>query len=155
MYARILVALDGSALAEQVLPHVEALANKFGSTVILLRTTPLLGMLIAGTAAGAAPVAGPIVDPTPILETERLEAAGYVARIADRLRARGIATEYAQAEGAPDEVIVQRARDAGADLIAMTTHGRGGLERLALGSVADGVPRRAPCPVLLVRVREG
>ena len=49
---------------------------------------------------------------------------------------------------------MRRAREFGAGLIAMTTHGRGGLGRLMFGSVADAVLRHAPCPVLLVGVRE-
>ena len=48
----------------------------------------------------------------------------------------------------------RHAREIGADLSAMTSHGRSGLGRLVFGSVANAVPRRAPCPALLVRVRE-
>jgi nucleotide-binding universal stress UspA family protein len=155
MYTRIVVTLDGSDLAEQVLPHVEALAEKFGSTVILVRATTLPGMLIAGTAAGAAPMAAGVVDPTPLVETERLQTAAYLAQVADRLRARGLAVEHEQPEGPAGKIIVEQAKHLGADLIAMTTHGRGGLERLVLGSVADHVVRTAGCPVLLVRATEG
>jgi nucleotide-binding universal stress UspA family protein len=52
-------------------------------------------------------------------------------------------------------MILRRARQLGIDLIALTTHGRTGVDRLLLGSVAEDVVRRAPCPVLLVRVRSG
>jgi nucleotide-binding universal stress UspA family protein len=154
MYDRILVALDGSALAEQVLPHVEALAERFRSTVILLRATTPPGMIIAGSTAGAQPLAGAVVDPTPIVEAERQEAATYLQAVADRLRKQRVTVECEQVEGPADQTIAERARSLGADLIAMTTHGRGGLGRLVFGSVADAVLRHAPCPVLLVRAHE-
>ena len=154
MYDRILVPLDGSDLAEQVLPHVELLAEKLGSTVILLRATLAPGTLIFGTTAGAEPVAGPVVDPTPVVEAERREAAVYLETVAERLRRKGLSVEYARAEGPADEVVAERARGLSADLVAMTTHGRGGLGRLVFGSVADAVLRNAPCPILLVRASE-
>ena len=153
MFAHLLVALDGSEVAEWVLPQVEALAERFGSAVTLLRATTPLTVILAET-AGAAPVAGPVVDPTPLVEAERREAADYLARVAERLRRRGIDVHTEQPEGAADEVLVRRAGELGADLIAMTTHGRGGLGRLFYGSVAEAVLRQAPCPVQLVRVSE-
>jgi nucleotide-binding universal stress UspA family protein len=151
MYERILVALDGSDVAEQVLPHVEVLAEKFGSAVTLVQATTSPEMLAAASAQGAAP-AGPVVDPTPIVESERQEASEYLDAIAQRLRGRDLAVDAKQSEGPPGEVIVELAGRLGTDLIAMTTHGRGGLQRLVLGSVADQVLRHAPCPILLVRV---
>ena len=154
MYDRILVALDGSDLAEQVLPYVEALAEQFRSTVILLRATTPPGIIIAGSATGAQPLAGGVVDPTPIVEAERQEAATYLQAVADRVRRKGLAVEYQWAEGRGDEIIAERARSLGVDLTAMTTHGRGGLGRLVFGSVADAVLRSAPCPILLVRASE-
>ena len=147
MYERIVVALDGSELAERVLPHVEALAEKFGSAVTLLRATAPRGAIpIDSAAVGVA-----AVEPESLVEAERGEAAEYLGRVAARLRARGLAVEVAQPEGAPAPVIVEHARGAGADLIALGTHGRGGAERLLLGSVADEVLRHAACPILLVR----
>jgi nucleotide-binding universal stress UspA family protein len=93
-----------------------------------------------------------VVDPTPIIEAERQEAAAYLAALAQGLRGRGRDVEHVQPEGLVAEVIVAHADHTGAGLIAMTTHGRGGLGRLVLGSVADEVLRSACCPVLLVRV---
>ena len=151
MYQRILAALDGSDLAERVLPYVESLAIPFGSTVVLLRTVASPGAIIAGSGAGAGPVAGPIVDATPIVEAEREEAASYLRTVAQRLRDAGVETELDLPEGRPARAIVERAAELNIDLIAMTTHGRGGLGRLVLGSVADEVLRHAPCPVLLIR----
>jgi nucleotide-binding universal stress UspA family protein len=154
MYAQIVVALDGSPLAEQVLPYVEALATRFGSTVTLLRAIRAPGTIIAETTAPTTPVAGPVVDPTPIVEAERQEAAHYLESLADRLREQGLTIKDEVSEGPAAQVIVQRAQALGADLIAMTTHGRGGLGRLVFGSVADAVLRSAACPILLVRLNQ-
>ena len=63
----------------------------------------------------------------------------------------GVAVTYLILEGDPAEVIVDVAREHGCDLIVMGTHGRGGLGRLVLGSVAEQVIRHAPCPVLTVK----
>ena len=150
MYDRILVALDGSERAERVLPHVEALAEKFGSTVILLEaTTPEEAFIAASTSD---PLIVPTGDPTPIVEAERQEATAYLQGLESRLRRKGLAVESESRQADADDLIVQRATELGADLIALTTHGRGGLGRLVFGSVADAVLRHATCPVLLVRV---
>lgn len=144
MYQRILVALDGSDVSEQALPHAEALAEKFGSTLVLLRAYPILS---STSVAASSPQ-----DPTQIHRLEQQVAERYLAWNAERLRAKGHTVETALVAGTPAEEIVDRAKSAAADLIVMTTHGRGGLGRLVFGSVADEVLRKAACPVLLVRV---
>jgi nucleotide-binding universal stress UspA family protein len=145
MYQRILAALDGSDLSEEVLPHVEALAKKFGSTVLLLRVHPLLS---AGAVAAAPPQ-----DPTQVHRAELQAAESYLTAVAERLRARGCQVETELRTGSPAEEIIARAQATGADLIAMTTHGRGGLGRLVFGSVTSAVLPKAPCPMLVVRAR--
>jgi nucleotide-binding universal stress UspA family protein/CBS domain-containing protein len=157
-YARVLVALDGSLLAEQVLPHVEDLALKCGSIVTLLRavspqeahaaaaSTRATSGISEGRAAAPA-VAG-------VAENLRADAASYLEEIEHRLIARGITVERECPEGRPADAILQRARHLGVDLIAMTTHGRGALGRMFFGGVASAVLQTAPCPVLLVRVRQ-
>lgn len=154
VYGRILVALDGSALAEQIVPHAQALAGKFGSTVTLLRAVSPPGTILSGSAADATMVAGPVVDPTPIVEAEEREASTYLDAIAQRLRRESIPVETEATIGPADVAIVEQARQLPADLIALTTHGRSGLSRLVFGSIAESVLRHAPCPVLLVRVVE-
>jgi nucleotide-binding universal stress UspA family protein len=72
--------------------------------------------------------------------------------VADRLRAKGYRVEVDLPVGAPAEQILARARATGVDLIAMTTHGRGGLGRLVFGSVAAEVLQKATCPVFIVRI---
>lgn len=154
MYERIVVALDGSEVAEQILPHVAALAQKFGSAVTLLRATTPAEALLTGSVSGADPVAGSIIDPEPTLAAERQEASEYFAALDPRLRDHGLTADYQLIEGPAAEVIFRYAAENGADLIAITTHGRGGIGRLVVGSVADRVIRHAPCPLLVLRVVE-
>src|SRR5262245_32338843 len=131
MYERILVGLDGSALAERVLPYIQALAERFGSRVILLQAT-LPPQVPIGT-PGLAPDAVMPLDLGEIAAEERQAARTYLDELAQRLRAAGLAVETVQPEGDPAAVILDHARAPGADLIAMTTHGRGGLGRLFYG----------------------
>lgn len=155
MYQQIVVALDGSAEAERILPHVEALATAFASKVELVWATESPEMIVAETLP-IAPPEEPIlpVDPLPLVQQEHQDAAAYLGGIAEQMRARGISVSYEDPEGAPSDVILETASRLGADLIALTTHGRGAIGRLVLGSVAAEVVRRASCPVLMVR-REG
>jgi nucleotide-binding universal stress UspA family protein len=151
-YRNIIVALDGSALAARVLPHVESLAERFGSTVTLLRVvTPVEVLLFAGT------ILEPIssrrhAELAQTTEQLRSDTVNYLTSLGDQLAAKGLEVDCTSPEGPASEVIVEQARQRGADLMAMTTHGRGGLSRWVLGSVAEDVVRHAPCPVLLVRV---
>jgi nucleotide-binding universal stress UspA family protein len=154
MFAHLLVALDGSALAEQILPQVEALAARFAARVTLLRATTPPETIIAELSAGAEPGATGVLDPTPIIEAEQQEAREYLARVAARLQAHGLSVAQEQPEDAAGDAILERADALGVDLIAMTTHGRSGLGRLVFGSVADTVLRKSSCPILLVRVTE-
>jgi nucleotide-binding universal stress UspA family protein len=156
MYTHVLVPLDGSPAAEAALPHVQALAEKFQARVTIIRVTVAPETVIAETASGApgVPEAGPLIDPTPVVEAEQQEATSYLQRIGDRLRGSGLSVEVEAPEGPAPETIVERARALGVDLIAMSTHARGGLGRLVFGSTADAVLRHAPCPVLLIRVED-
>jgi nucleotide-binding universal stress UspA family protein len=151
LYARIVVALDGSPLAEQILPYVEALGERFGATLILVRATTPPDEVIPIAVAGFTPAAGPAVDPRPLIETEVEEAVEYLQAIAERLRKQGLKVEYEQRDGKPAEVLLEAVRRHRADFLALTTHGHGALLRLVLGSVAEEVVHKAPCPVLLVR----
>lgn len=141
MYRRILVPLDGSGIAEQVVPYVVELAKAFSSDITVLWITP--------------PV--PTVGGIPVASEERWiseydeNADEFLRGVASQFREAGVTAVTERAHGVPAQLILDQAQSIGADLVAMTTHGRGGLERLALGSVADEVVRRVHCPVLLVR----
>jgi nucleotide-binding universal stress UspA family protein len=164
MYEKILVPLDGSELAERVLEHVQAVAEKFGSMVVLLRATlppeelvPPAGMgLPMGDMAAYDSLLSPasIQDFAALLEAEKSETEAYLKGVAEHLGGHGFTVTTEHREGSADEVIIERARDLPADLVAMTTHGRSGLARVVVGSVADQVVRKVSCPVLLVRVSE-
>lgn len=143
MYKKILVPLDGSELAEQVLPHVSQLAGCTGAEIVLLRvpSEPLYDYLVP--------------DPDVAVEIRRdieLAAQVYLDEISAELRSMALHVTALVVWGAPiQDTIIQVARELNADLIAMSTHGRSGLARMVIGSVADDVVRHAPAPVLLVR----
>lgn len=155
MFQQIVVALDGSAEAERILPHVEALAKGFASKVELVWATESPEMIVAETLPVSPPEEPALpVDPLPLVQQEHQDAASYLAGVAERMHARGISVSYEDPEGSPSDVILETASRLGADLIALTTHGRGAIGRLVLGSVAADVVQRASCPVLVIR-RDG
>jgi nucleotide-binding universal stress UspA family protein len=151
MYGHILVPLDGSEFGETVLPHVEALANRFGSKVTILRVLRSEEAILAELASGFPQQ--PVIDPTPILNAEREDAEKYLEDVKERLVKQGLSVQAILAEGPAAGTILNQVKETKVDLIAMTTHGRTGLARVLLGSVADVMVRHAPCPVLLVRVQ--
>jgi nucleotide-binding universal stress UspA family protein len=143
MYKRVLVPLDGSALAEAILPFVEQVAGPLGAEVILLRVVEPV------SAAGAIATAG-VVPPTAYALSE-LEAKRYLVKAEPRLVKKGLRVRTRIALGPPADAILGAIHTSGADLVAMTTHGRSGLGRALFGSVAESVLRASPVPVLLVR----
>lgn len=139
---RLLVPLDGSALAEGALAPARALAADLGSDLVLLRVVEAPPPLAAPdylTAAG--------VD----LDTELGAARDYLHQVATDLRRDGLRVEIVPSVGHPPTLIPTVAQERSADLIVMATHGRRGIARLALGSVATGVMQRSTMPVLLTR----
>lgn len=143
MYNKILVPLDGSELAEQILPHVIELAKCADAEVVLLRVpdVPTYDYLMTAPELGRA-----------MREQSETETAEYLSRIGAQLRAQNLhVITRAANDGAVYSTILDVAQDVHADLIAMSTHGRGGLARMVMGSIADDVVRHATLPVLLVR----
>jgi nucleotide-binding universal stress UspA family protein len=154
MYKRILVALDGSEVAEQILPHVEALGRALGSTLILVRAIRSPEKIIAELNAGAMVPATGIIDPDPIVEAEQAEVDGYLTGIAERLGQLGLSVQTERPPEPAADAILRCADDLSVDLIAMTSHGRTGLGRLVFGSVAGAVLHRSARPMLVVRAIE-
>lgn len=145
MYKRALVALDGSPVAESIIPFILDIAGPLDMEVVLLRVLlPLQPVVVEGAAYV------PIEDPA----AERIDAQEYLAPVAIELRNKGVHVTTEVRSGDPGREILAAARDAGADLIAMSTHGRGGLGRLLFGSVAEAVLRETKIPVLLMRTTE-
>ena len=152
MYGKILVPLDGSKLAEGVLTHVQDLAQRYGSEVILIEVVPPLSKLvmeIEAVSMGEAR-AGPEAA-TAVAKAERESAHSYLEGVARRLRGESIRVRAEILAGEAGDAIVAFAHSEVMDLIAMSTHGRSGLGRLVYGSVADHVLRHAGAPVLLIR----
>jgi nucleotide-binding universal stress UspA family protein len=157
----ILVPLDGSALAEQIIPYVRAMATIMPSTIHLLHIVseadryhllfdPLLdaGDLATPTEPIAETLAAP---PMTSWEVLRQNATTYLSEQAERLRDAGFDTRYEVRLGDAPEMIAETAVQLGADLIAMATHGYSGLRRWALGSVTDKVLHITKAPMLIVR----
>ena len=138
-FKKILVPLDGSMLAEHAIGTAAELAAG-GATVMLVRAAEAPGL--------------PGVDPTNMQADVVREAEEYLARVAARLERNGINVQTSVWYGPPVSAIVEAAQLRGADLIVMSTHGRSGLGRLILGSVAEAVLRSTTTPILLVRAFE-
>jgi nucleotide-binding universal stress UspA family protein len=152
MYDRILVPLDGSKTGDAVLPYVEELARRLGASIELVQAIPTTEMLFREAGSPAAPELGMEVA-RGRRETEEAVARRHLESTKARFEQAGIPTTVTVLEGAPAFAILEHARASEASLIAMATHGRGGLSRLLAGSVADEVLRNSPIPVLVVRPR--
>lgn len=145
---RILVPLDGSAFAEKAIDTARALAARTGAALELI--TVLEPFVPPSRVSGTRPL-----DPRLDIELRGAQAK-YFERLERAERQRGtVAVTGVVREGRPPDEIADYASTQDADLIVMTTHGRGGFERFWLGSVADGVIRAASMPVLLVRESSG
>ncbi len=145
MYQRVLVPLDGSRVAEAILPFIEQIAGPLDMEVLLVRVVPLTSMDVAAMAKEAQ-------GGEPILK--ELDAQGYLEPLVASLKAKGVRAGARVRIGDPATEIVAAAKEINADLIAMTTHGRSGLGRLLFGSVAEAVLRSSPIPVFLLRTSE-
>ena len=146
MYKRILVAVDGSANAAHALQHAAALANALSASLRLIHVVDM-GLMPYGPEIG--------IDIDALLEARYAAAEKVLTEARDSVQAAGIAIETKLVDTALPTVhvattIAEDAVSAKADLIVLGTHGRRGVERWLLGSVAEGVARRSTVPVLLV-----
>ena len=134
----ILVPLDGSPVAEAALAPAVALAREAGAKLVLLRAAE----------AHTLPTADPIEAQVDVMR----EAQEYLARTRARVAGAGVAdVEVSAWYGPPVEAIVEAARYREADLIVMSSHGRSGVARLIMGSVAERVLRSTRVPILVIR----
>lgn len=143
---RIFVPLDGSELSSSVLPFVVDLAKPLNASVVAFHAVvpPVV----------AYPGAEPMGFDTRLLDDMAEGARTFLASVAGDLAAQGIDAKPVVVTGNAVDAIIALADEEGADLIAMSTHGRSGLGRLIMGSVADAVVRRSHRPVLLMRPAE-
>jgi nucleotide-binding universal stress UspA family protein len=141
MYKKILVPLDGSTLAEAALPHAEALARSEHAEIIILR--------VAGMPATEFLARQPAIAANIQHEMED-DAEEYVKGKVSTLRRDNFRVTGITREGSVPDTILEVAEETHADLIAMSTHGRTGVERWLLGSVADKIVHHAHIPVMLI-----
>ncbi len=138
----VLVPLDGSELAETALGPAGELATRLSAELVLLQVVSLPPYGLYGEAGEYL-----ALDPA----AELMQAERYLAEIVGRLRATLAQVRMRADVGYPGALIAQAAVQEKADLICMATHGRGGVARMVLGSVATDVLRRTNVPLLLVR----
>jgi nucleotide-binding universal stress UspA family protein len=139
----IIVPLDGSALAEQALPHAAALAKALQLSIVLVRVTSTLADL---TADGFYEVTQVLID---ALEQEAI---AYLDQQVSALQQQDLtAVDRRHLTGAAASQIIAVARETPRSCIAICTHGRSGVRRWVLGSVADQVVSHAAVPVLVIR----
>jgi len=142
MYERILVPLDGSTLAERALRHAEEIARGARSEILLLQAVNLPMPVV--------PEAVLVPDGKWLAEAKK-DAARYLDGIAGPLRDAGMRVRTMVDERPPADAILHVATREEIDLIVMSTHGRGGLSRLLMGSVAESVFRATSRTVMLVK----
>jgi nucleotide-binding universal stress UspA family protein len=146
MFQKILVCLDGSKLAEQILPYAAEQAARFGSSLVLFQVVSLASV---PTPTGIESV--PVAVPSDQLADVEAAARDYLNGLALPLRDKGVKLQCVTMVGHPAESIVSYAEENKFDLVAIATHGRSGLRRLVFGSVADYVIRKSGLPILLIK----
>ena len=147
MYKKIVVPLDGSPLAECVLPHVDALARGcLVNEIIIVRAVEPFQY---PTYAGEVTITPAEVER--INAGNKLEAEDYLRKLTDRFKFEKIPTGWEVLLGVAAERIADYGSKNQADLVVIATHGRSGLSRWVWGSVADRILRSACVPVLMVR----
>ena len=147
MYKKIMVPLDGSKLAECVLPHVESLvkAGQVAELVFVRIVEPYSFSLMSGEQF-------PKSDDIVRFDAEaRAVAEKYVQTVADRAKSNGVTVRGEVLIGRPSIKLAEYANAGGFDLVIIATHGRSGVSRWVWGSVADRLLRAVCVPILMVR----
>ena len=130
-FKRLLVALDGSEFSERILPYVTLLAGAFDSEILLLSVP------VGSTS-----------------ESYRATIENYLKNMALELGSHDLKVRTLVFGNAAAQTIIMTAETEMADLIMLATHGRSGMDRLMLGSVAERVVKNMPCPIFLLPVRD-
>ncbi len=147
MFKRILVCLDGSDLAEQILPYAAEIASQFDSKIILVRVVDSADALTAvgeSVFVSEKTIAGDI-------EGEGSKTGVYLEHVAQSLREKGLDVECLILRGASCEAIANYARKGDIDLIAITTRGRNSIGRLIFNGVTDLMLKKSGLPVLVTK----
>ena len=146
MYHKILVPLDGSKRAEKILPHVEELAIRYKTKVIFFQVIEYKTI--------ATPEGAFINYSDQEFDQIKKQAETYLEGIQEAFRLKDIESQTLVTYGPVVESIINMAAQEGVDLIALASHGRGGLSRVFYGSVAAGLLHRVDRPLLIIRSRE-
>jgi nucleotide-binding universal stress UspA family protein len=149
MYARILIATDGSDLADRALDHAVELAKLAGSEVTVVTVTEPAAVV----GGGYATIGGTVVDPYPeLIEAQAKSARELLEKAAKRAADKGVTVKTVLVDNSfAADGIVSTAEKLGAELIVMGSHGRRGLNRLLLGSQTNEVLAHTKIPVLVTR----
>lgn len=137
---KILVAHDGSAHADKALQEASGMAEKMGAEIVIITVAPDLCLT-------------EVSDSECKFITESLfsEAESSMKKVTDELATKGIKAEIVIKDGHPAEKIIDTAKEIGADLIVVGSHGRHGANRFFLGSVSAKIVEHAPCHVLVIK----
>jgi nucleotide-binding universal stress UspA family protein len=149
LYKRVIVPLDGSDLAEQALPNATQLARASEAPLHLVSVVGYPYLESKGLSSWA--LQQEALNQVVNEENERAEQ--YLESVRSKLAADGFEVSSDVRRGVVDRAILADPQPG--DVIVMTTHGRGGVARWFLGSVAEDVVRRSTVPVLLVRIQPG
>jgi nucleotide-binding universal stress UspA family protein len=160
-YKKVLVTLDGSELAERALTHAVRITEPDGyillltvvDAVVLEEYVHITDLLSSAMNPAVAFQANHMLKERHLTGDSRVigERLEYLQRVADDLRAQGFKVRMEVCPGAVIPTIISTAAEF--DVLVMATHGRTGLSKFLLGSVAEGVLHKSPCPVLLVPAR--
>ena len=181
MYKKVVVPLDGSKLAETVLPHVEQIAADRPTTKVVL--VSVTGRIVGQTkSAGGRASNVPVTEeiPAPVIQDLRLpvldetttagveepsvsilfgrmqkQAENYLKRISKRMHGKKVNSDFQVLLGNPAEEIINYANENEADLIVIASHGRSGISKWTHGSVADKIFRSADIPVFMIKAPPG
>jgi len=145
MYKKIMVPLDGSQVAECVIPHIETISGKSATRVELVTVVEPLDIPTRGQIAISD-------DEIKQIDNEgKNEATKYLKQVSSRLTKAGVNTDTVILSGKPADSLVSYAVNNGVDLIIMATHGRSGISKIFWGSVAEKILRATDIPVLLIK----
>ena len=148
MYKKIMVPLDGSKLAETVFPHVETVLHGCSAPeVVFVQAVEPISIPIGREVSQLTSF-----EQVKTFEThQRADAEKYLQEVVARFQKAGTNARLEVINGKPADALSEYAAKSGVDLIIMATHGRSGIPRLVMGSVADRLMRSTCAPVLLVR----
>ncbi len=154
MYKKIMVPLDGSKLAECVFPHLTTIVKGCETPAVVLVRVAEPAAWLFGTGTDGARVyteEQAAQDRQRLAKLEAADAQKYLAMVASQLKLGDAAIQTSVLEGKASEALADYSSKNGFDLIVMSTHGRSGVSRWLLGSVADRLMRSSLVPVLMVR----